>query len=94
MKPTNPKGKRHFLKCTYFDADRCGREGLEILRVEQVAAVRRQHLYDPDGEPFSLALGIRGRGAGRGCGKGRFGRSCAVWLAARVGGAALRGLAA
>lgn len=61
--------------------------------MEQVAAVRRQHLYDSDGKPFRLARGIRGRRTRRGCGNGRFSRSSAVWLTAGVGGAALRELA-
>lgn len=60
--------------------------------MQQVAAVRRQHLYDTDGKPFSLARGIRGRRRRRGCGNGRSFRSFAVWITAGVG--ALRGLAA
>lgn len=51
---------------THFDADRGGREGLQILRVEQVAAVSRQHLNDPDGKPFGLATRMCGGRTGRG----------------------------
>lgn len=58
--------------------------------MQQVAAVRRQHLYDPDGKPFSLAGGIRGRRARRGCGNGRVLRSRPAWITASVSGAAFR----
>lgn len=88
------RSKCHFCLFTYFNADGCGCQGLEILRVQQVAAVRRQHLYDPDGKPFSLTRGIRGRGTRLVRENGRSLRSCPLWIAACVGGAALRGLAA
>lgn len=80
-----------FFLSTYFNTGRRGCERLEVLRVQQVAAVRRQHLYDPDRKPFSLARRIRGRKTRSGCGNGRSLRSCPVWI---VGGAAFRGLAA
>ena len=82
-----------FFPFSYFDADWRGCEGLEILRVQQVAAVRRQHPDDPDGKPLSLTQGIRGTRTSRGWGDGRSLRSCPVRVTAG-GGAALRGLAA
>lgn len=45
---------------TYLDADGGRCEGLQVLRVEQVARVRGQHLDQFNGETLGLTHRIRG----------------------------------
>lgn len=40
-------------------ADGSGGQRLQVLRMQEVAGVRAQHLQDPDGEPVCLAQGVR-----------------------------------
>lgn len=45
---------------TYLNADWCGRQWLQVIRVQQVSRVRRQHLDDSDGEPLGLTERVQG----------------------------------
>lgn len=45
---------------TYLDADGGRREGLQVLRVEQMVRVRGQHLHYFNGETLRLTDRIRG----------------------------------
>lgn len=51
--------QRTLLGVQLNGADGSGGQRLQVLRMQEVAGVRAQHLQDPDGEPVCLAQGVR-----------------------------------